>query len=105
LGVEAKDRRIVHIPHTQGVGDALGGLLVHLLKEDEVGVMQDRLGGQHRDGAVYLNCVLDIEGHDPQRGPSSGWVAGSFEWWLAGVTGPFEAGIVAACSAGPDEEE
>src|SRR3954454_8562206 len=105
VSVEAKDRRIVDIPHAQGVGNAPAGRFVHLLKEKEVGATQGRLGGQHRDGAVHPNSILDIEGSDPQRGRSRGWVPGTLAWWLARVARPFEAGIVAPGVAGPDDEE
>src|SRR5688572_18538360 len=64
----AENGRVVHVPHAECVGYTPGSFLVHLLKQDHIGVLQSWLACKHRDGAVHPQRILDVEGDYPQHG-------------------------------------
>src|SRR4051812_35212308 len=67
-GLEAEDGGIVHVPHAECVGYTPGSFLIHLLKQDHIGVSQSLIACEPRNGVVNPERVLDVEGDSPQRG-------------------------------------
>src|SRR3954469_2385455 len=67
-GLEAVDGWVVYVPHAECVGYTPGSFLIHLLKQDHIGVSQSLIACEHRNGAVNPERVLDVERDYPQRG-------------------------------------